>query len=310
MSNSKNILYLISLMLLMLTGCEADTSIAPFPNEGEEPVEVRLHATTVGAGVEVSRATALDGSSQIGMTGGTYQNLTLTYDNNTKALKRTDQGTIYYPLQTDTMYIYAYAPFKEEAYISDEDSVKVKSDWETSQDFDDYITDPIWANTTVTKNNPTGTLTFKHAMSKLQIYLVSEVEGKTYTNISLAIDFDRSQYGKMSMETGEISPAQTGDCSYEKSETTLTLNPKGSTNTPQLDFTILPGTVLKKVRVYFNGLNEDFVQEFTETNQFPAFEAGMINRIVINFRKIEEKASQVNVSLEDYEFENEDEIYI
>ena len=63
MSNSKNILYLISLMLLMLTGCEADTSWAPLPGEGEEPVEVRLHATTVGAGVEVSRATALDGLS-------------------------------------------------------------------------------------------------------------------------------------------------------------------------------------------------------------------------------------------------------
>ena len=35
---------------------------------------------------------------------------------------------------------------------------------------------------------------------------------------------------------------------------------------------------------------------------------GKINRIVIDFGKI--KAPQVNVSLEDYEFENEDEIYI
>ena len=298
----------------MLTGCEADTSWAPLPGEGEEPVEVRLYATTVGAGVEVSKASGdtipLPGNMwKIGMLGGTYQNLSLTYDKNSKALKRTDQGTIYYPLQTDTMYIYAYAPFNEKAYISDEDSVKVKSDWETSQDFDDYITDPIWAKTTVTKNNPTGTLTFKHAMSKLQIYLVSEEEGKTYTDISLVIDFDRSQYGKMSMETGVITPAQTGDCSYEKSETTLTLNPKGSTNTLHDEFTILPETKLKKITIDFEGLDKPYVQEFTE-DTFPAFVAGKVIPMYINLEKIEKEAFKVNASLENFIFENEDEIYI
>lgn len=315
MSNSKNILYLISLMLLMLTGCEADTSWAPLPEEGEEPVEVRLYATTVGAGVEVTRASGdtiplPENMWKIGMTGGTYQNIALNYDETTQALKRTDQGTIYYPLQTDTMHIYAYAPFKEEAYISDEDSVKVKSDWETSQDFDDYITDPIWAHTSVTKTNPTGTLTFKHAMSKLQIYLVSEVEGETYTKISLAIDFDRSQYGKMSMETGVITPAQTGDYSYEKSEASLILNPKGNTNTLHYEFTILPGTELKKITVDFEGLDRPYVLEFTEEDPFPTFVAGKVIPMYINLEKIKKEAFKVNVSLEDYEFENEDEIYI
>lgn len=315
MSNSKNILYLTSLMLLMLTGCEADTSIAPFPNEGEEPVEVRLHATTVGVGVEVTRASGdtiplPENMWQIGMTGGTYQNIALNYDETTQALKRTDQGTIYYPLQTDTMHIYAYAPFKEEAYISEEDAVKVKNSWETSQEFDDYITDPIWANTSVTRKKPTGTLTFKHVMSKLQIYLVSEVEGKTYDDISLVIDFDRSQYGKMSMETGEISPAQTGDSSYKQNEATLTLNPKGNTNTPHDDFTILPGTELKKITVDFKDLDRPYVLEFTEEAPFPAFVAGKVIPMYINLEKIEKEAFKVNASLENFMFENEDEIYI
>lgn len=315
MSNSKNILYLISLMLLMLTGCEADTSIAPFPNEGEEPVEVRLHATTVGVGVEVTRASGdtiplPENMRKIGMLGGTYQNLSLTYYNDTSALKRTDQGTIYYPLQTDTMHIYAYAPFNEKAYISDEDSVKVKSDWETSQDFDDYITDPIWAKTSVTKSNPTGTLTFKHVMSKLQIYLVSEEEGKTYTDISLMIDFDGSQYGKMSMETGEITPAQTGGWTYEKSEITLTLYPKGNTNRPHDEFTILPATELKKITINFEDWDRRYVLEFTEEAPFPAFVAGKVIPMYINLEKIEKEAFKVNASLENFIFENEDEIYI
>ena len=315
MSNSKNILYLISLMLLMLTGCEADTSWAPLPEEGEELVEVHLHATTVGAGVEVARANGetipLPQDTQVGMTGGTYQNIALNYDNSTTPNLSTANGSkIYYPLQTTSMNIYAYAPYSEEAYNDEENTVKVKSEWQEGDLWNGYITDPIRANTSVTKTNPTGILTFAHAMSRLQIYLVHD-QRKAYTNIKIEIDFDRSQYGIMSLETGVITSANLHDDTYKRYVDNQTLQPKKNTDTPQLDATILPGTVLKKVRVYFEGLNEDgFEQEFTETNRFPAFEAGKINRMIIDFGKIEEKASQVNVSLEDYEFENEDEIYI
>lgn len=314
MSNSKNILYLTSLMLLMLTGCEADTSIAPFPNEGEELVEVRLHATTVGAGVEVARANGetipLPEGTQVGMTGGTYQNIALDYNQTNQALERTDQGKIYYPLQTETMNIYAYAPYKEEAYNYEENTVLVRSEWQEGNLWSNYITAPIWAKTSVTKNQPTGTLTFAHAMSRLQIYLVHD-QGKEYTNIRIEIDVDRSQYGTMSLETGIITSENPHDDTYKRSVDDQTLQPKENTDIPQLDATILPGTVLKKVRVYFEGFSVDgFEQEFTETNPFPAFVAGKINRIVINFGKIEEKASQVNGSLENFIFENEDEIYI
>ena len=292
----------------MLTGCEADTSLAPLPGLGEEPVEVRLHATTIGAGLEVSRVTTLN--NQIGMTGGIYQNLPLNYDQTTTALNTTDQSKIYYPLQTDTMNIYAYAPYSEEAYNYEENTVLVKSTWQEGIAWNNYVADPIWAKTSVTKINPIGTLTFVHAMSRLQIHLVHD-QGKEYTNIRIEIDFDRSQYGKMSLETGVITSANPHDDTYKRYVDDQKLQPKEHTDTPQLDFTILPGTVLKKVRVYFDGLNEEgFEQEFTETNQFPAFVAGKINRIVINFGKIEGEASQVNGSLENFIFENEDEIYI
>ena len=232
MSNSKNILYLISLMLLMLTGCEADTSIAPFPNEGEEPVEVRLHATTVGAGVEVSRATALDGSSQIGMTGGTYQNLTLNYNTTTKALNTTDQSKIYYPLQTDIMNIYAYAPYSTEAYDEQDNTVLVRSLFdEQNTSRDHYITDPIWATTAVTKDQAvngvvSASLQFKHVMSRLQIFLVNDTGEKTYSKIDLAFVFDRLQYGKMSMQTGEVTTANTREETYKRRLENIALLPQ------------------------------------------------------------------------------------
>ena len=320
MSNSKNILYLISLMLLMLTGCEADTSWAPLPGEGEEPVEVRLHATTLGASVEVSRAsympTTLNGSTQIGMLGGTYQNLSLTYYNDTRALKRTDQGTIYYPLQTDTMHIYAYAPFKEEAYIYEEDSVLVKSDWETSQEFDDYIIDPIWAEAAVTKNNPTDTLTFKHTMSKLQIFLVDTTD-VTYTEHRVILTFDCPQYGKMSLKTGNIRADEATEERYEYGDSYsgyFNLNPY-DTNNPYYEHTIMPQSKLKHIFVSFKKANDDFIYQYNYPEKdsgqdatIMEFAPGKINRIVIDFGKI--KAPQVNASLENFMFEDEDEIYI
>ena len=319
MSNSKNILYLISLILLMLTGCEADTSWAPLPGEGEEPVEVRLHATTLGASVEVSRAsympTTLNGSTQIGMLGGTYQNLSLSYDGNTKAIKRTDRGTIYYPLQTDTMHIYAYAPFKEVAYISEEDSVLVKSDWETLVDSTNYITDPIWAKAAVTKKNPADTLTFKHAMSRLQICLMDTIDVR-YTEHRITLYFDRPQYGKMSMTTGMIKGYKLmEDKFYAYTDSLNEVHSLQSIIKPYYEHTIMPESELKRISVSFKKENNsiDYQYNYPEEGFITGetwikFEPGKTYKINIDFGKI--KAPQVNVSLEDYEFENEDEIYI
>jgi hypothetical protein len=259
--------------------------------------------------------TTLNGSTQIGMLGGTYQNLSLTYYNDTRALKRTDQGTIYYPLQTDTMHIYAYAPFKEEAYIYEEDSVLVKSDWETSQEFDDYIIDPIWAKAAVTKKNPTDTLTFKHAMSRLQICLMDTIDVK-YTEHRITLYFDRPQYGKMSMKTGVVKgdgPVQTY-CEYSDSlkNEDHTLD---STIEPMYEHTIMPESELKRISVSFKKENNsidyqyNYPEEGFKTDEtMIIFEPGKTYKININFGKI--KAPQVNASLENFIFENEDEIYI
>ena len=317
MSNSKNILYLISLMLLMLTGCEADTSWAPLPGEGEEPVEVRLHATTLGASVEVTRASGetipLPNGTQVGMLGGTYQNLRLNYDSNTNEFKRTDQGTIYYPLQTDTMHIYAYAPFKEAAYIYEEDSVLVKSDWETLVDSTTYITDPIWAEAAVTKNNPTDTLTFKHAMSRLQICLMDTIDVR-YTEHRITLYFDRPQYGKMSMKTGVVKgdgPVQTY-CEYSDSlkNEVHTLD---SNIEPKYEHTIMPGSVLKGILVSFKKENNsiDYQYNYPEEdsitgNTWIIFEPGKTYKININFGKIK-GGPGVNGEIENFVFEDENE---
>ena len=321
MSNSKNILYLISLMLLMLTGCEADTSWAPLPGEGEEPVEVRLHATTLGASVEVTRASGdtiqLPENTQVGMTGGTYQNLSLTYDDNTRALKRTDQDKIYYPLQTDTMHIYAYAPFKEEAYIYEEDSVLIRSDWETLQNSSSYITNPIWANASVTKDNPTDTLTFKHAMSRLQICLIDSVN-VNYKEHYIELILDRPQHGKMSMKTGKIKSNAKGEGNYYTyADSYKIIHELGeSTTDPYYTHTLIPGSEVKRISVRFTNENNDSIYEynypekdFITGRKWIDFQPGKTYKIVINFGKIT-GVPRINGLLEDFEFDNEDEIYI
>ena len=322
MSNSKNILYLISLMLLMLTGCEADTSIAPFPNEGEEPVEVRLHATTLGASVEVTRASGdtiplPENMWRIGMLGGTYQNLSLNYDNTqTPNLSTANGSTIYYPLQTATMNIYAYAPFSEEAYNKEDNTIWVRSLFdEDNSSRNYYITDPIWAGDTIAKQDAvngviSASLQFKHVMSRLEIYLVHNHE-KTYETIAIGIDFDRVQYGKMSMETGEITTANTRSETYKRYPENTTLQLFENTPIPQYDYTVLPGSVLQKIYIYFKDMNGDsdtYEYDFTaEGNKpFPVFVAGKTNRMIINLGKIEGE-SQVNGLLENFVFEDENE---
>ena len=301
MSNSKNILYLISLMLLMLTGCEADTSLAPFPNEGEEPIEVRLHATTFGANVEVSRASdetiPLPENTQVGMWGGNYQNLTLDYNTSTKALNTTDGSTIYYPLQTDEMHIYTYAPYSTEAYNTEDNTLWVRSlldELNTSRSH--YITDPIWAGDTITKDDAvngviSASLPFKHVMSRLQIFFVHD-SGKTYENIDFSIDFDRLQHGKMSMETGEITTASARSETYKIEMGSITLRSKVNTSTPQYDYTVFPGSVLQKIYIYYKDLDGNsgtYEYDFTAEGHtpFPAFEAGKINKIIINLGEID-----------------------
>ena len=309
----------------MLTGCEADTSIAPFPNEGEEPVEVRLHATTVGAGVEVTRAgyvpTALTNDTEIGMFGGILQNLKLVYDNNANPnLSTENQGKIYYPLQTDSINIYAYAPYNPQVY-NEEDSILVRSEWHEGTEWANYITDPIWANDTIFRREAVdgvidASLRFKHTMSKLQIFLVDTTD-VTYTEHRVILTFDCPQYGKMSLKTGNIRADEATEERYEYGDSYsgyFNLNPN-DTNNPYYEHTIMPQSKLKHIFVSFKKENDDFIYQYNYPEKdsgqdatIMEFAPGKINRIVIDFGKI--KAPQVNASLENFIFENEDEIYI
>lgn len=289
-------------MLLMLTGCEAETSLAPFPNEGEEPVEIRFHAISVGASVDVSRAnftpTTLTDGTQIGMWGGTHQNIPLTYNSN-QTPNLSTQNKIYYPLQTDEVHIYTYAPYSTEAYNTEDNTVWVRSLFdEENTSRSHYITDPIWAGDTITKNEAengviSASLPFKHVMSRLQIFFVHD-RGKTYENIDFSIDFDRVQYGKMSMETGEITTAYASSETYKRQMGSKTLESKENTSTPQYDYTVLPGSVLQKIYIYNikdeNGSSDHpYEYDFTAEGNtpFPAFEAGKINKMIINLGEID-----------------------
>lgn len=292
-------------MLLMLTGCEADTSIAPFPNEGEEPVEVRLHATTFGASVEVSRASdetiPLPENTQVGMWGGTYQNLALNYDPNTQALNTTDQSKIYYPLQTETMNICAYAPYSTEAYNEEDHTIWVRSGLDENSNRSHYITDPIWAKTSVTKEDAENnvidaSLKFQHAMSRLQIYLVhdedeKENEEKEYEVHLIKLAFDCPQCGKMSIETGYIESDKPTEENYEYS---LIYDRKHTLNETEENYythTILPGSVLKKIYVTFKTTNNSGVYQYdytTEGKEPPAFKTGETTKMIVNFAKIPE----------------------
>lgn len=310
-------------MLLMLTGCEADTSIAPFPNEGEELIEVRLHATTVGVGVEVTRAgyvpTALTNDTEIGMFGGILQNLKLVYKNNANPnLSTENQGKIYYPLQTDSINIYAYAPYNPQVY-NEEDSILVRSEWHEGTEWANYITDPIWANDTIFRREAVdgvidASLRFKHTMSKLQIFLVDTTD-VTYTEHRVILTFDCPQYGKMSLKTGNIRADEATEERYEYGDSLVNFRLDSDTNNPHYEHTIMPQSKLKHIFVSFKKADDDFIYQYSYPEKdsgqdatIMEFAPGKINRIVIDFGKI--KAPQVNASLENFIFENEDEIYI
>ena len=292
MSNSKNILYLISLILLMLTGCEADSSLAPFPNEGKEPVEIRFHAISVGASVDVSRAPyeekGFETDDQIGIWNEFYSNISLTYNNNPDAeynLSTTDNSTIYYPFQTNEMTVYAYAPYSDEAYNSNNNTVLVRSEWEEGSDYSHYITDPLWAKTTdITKDAPTANLEFTHQMARLKIKIVPQ-QGITYEKYKLILTFNCPQYGTMSLEDGKIRTVYslgTDTDAYNYEETYM-----GTSEMPtEYDHTILPGSGLKSISVRFTeekGKNYEYIGTFQTS---PSFENGKVTNMVIYLEKL------------------------
>ena len=293
MSNSKNILYLISLILLMLTGCEADSSFAPFPNEGEELVEVRFHAVTVGASVDVSRAenhvekNALANNDQIGIWNEFYPNVSLTYtEGNDPNLKTTNDEIIYYPLQTEQLKVYAYAPYSETATNLENNTVNVRSEWEDNVADEKYIKDPLWASSTISKTNRTAEFYFKHQMARLKIHL-NNININQLNSYEIMLVFDRKQRGTMNLENGNIEPSESnGEYKYYIKHKRI-LNEGIPT---EYDYTILPGTVLKEIDVQYSEVGS-FIKKYNfkdtgEVKKFQPFVSGNINNIYIDFAQI------------------------
>ena len=294
MNNSKNILYLICLMLLLLTGCEAEAPIAPLPNNGEEPVEVRFHAVTVGADVTVSRANYEEKASlvtgdEIGIWNELYNHIKLTYTANANPnLSTTNHETIYYPYHTEKLPVYAYAPYSETAFNTETGSISVKSEWVEDAAYNDYITDPIWAADTISKGD-TVNFKFTHQMARLKIEIKPE-EGVIYSNYTLTFTFDRAQHGEMSLTNGEIT-SSTENSDYNYTETYK--DPAGSNatgiNMPiNYDHTILPGSKLKTIKVQFaerSGIIT-YEQSYTDEQPFQEFVAGKYIQMYIDFKKI------------------------
>lgn len=293
MSNSKNILYLLSLVLLMLTGCEAEAPTALLPTKGEGPVEVRFHAINVGAGVTVSRANYSDVATslqenKIGIWNEFYDNISLTYtENTTPNLSTTNNEKIYYPYDTEELPIHAYAPYSETALQTETESVLVRSEWEEEDAYSHYITDPIWACDTITKEAPTAELGFKHQMARLKMDITPETR-VTYSSYTIELTFDRTQHGQMSLATGEITP--TGMDEGEDYTYTETYNSSVDNEMPiSYDHTILPGTKLKKITIQFVSDNETKNYEYTYTDDKPfnEFVAGIYIQMYIDFKAID-----------------------
>ena len=293
----------------MLTGCEAEAPTALLPTTGEGPVEVRFHAINVGAGVTVSRANYSDVATslqedKIGIWNEFYDNISLTYQSSTTENEKriytfspTNGGKIYYPYETEQLPVYAYAPYSNTA---ENDSVLVKSEWIEDVAYSDYITDPIWACDTITKENATANFGFKHQMARLKININTEI-GVTYSSYNINLTFDRTQHGKMSLTTGEIIPAkQTGEYSY-----TETYNSEDGEMPTSYDHTILSGTKLKKIAVTFTTDTATKIYEYTytEDNPFKDFVAGTYIQMHIDFKKIDSLNVTTNTSITGYERE-------
>lgn len=281
----------------MLTGCEAETPTALLPTTGEGPVEVRFHAINVGAGVTVSRANYNDietslQEAEIGIWNEFYDNTSLTYISSTTTngktiytFSPTNGGKIYYPYETEKLPIHAYAPYSETAFDAQTGAVNVKSEWVEEPAYSNYITDPIWACDTITKEAPTAKLGFKHQMARLKMDITPET-GVTYSSYTIELTLDRTQHGQMSLTTGDITPTEMDE--GEDYIYTETYHSEDGEMPTSYDHTILPGTKLKKIIIQFVSENETKNYEYTYTDDkpFKEFAARTCIQMYIDLGKI------------------------
>lgn len=312
MSKRINISYLFSIMLLLLAGCDKDSSLTPPPNR-EEPVEILLNAQVVRVSTSITRSdfqdeTSFNDGKQIGIFGlrsegasftdNPYLN-NLTFTNNAGEL--TGTGKIYFPSGKTTSYLYGYYPYTETAKLyksGDEISIPVRGGLSGTTDatWADAGTDPLHATATPTierasENSAQATpspvevtLSFRHKMAQLQIMV--NTEDADYRLQEIITTFSANQHGYMNIRNGEIISANSTE-----EVCTETFGNVGFANatTAQSIHSVLPGTnAIKKiqVKVKINGEADGAIYTAFDAEEEARninLTAGNITKVTINF---------------------------
>ena len=248
-----NLSILFGLALLMLTGCEQDTT-ATLPQPGEEPAEVLFSARI--AQVDISTRTNYTSkdnfvtNDKIGLFG--WKNTIIDenqYLGNIKLVSKdggssltADGQKIYFPVQTQTLQLCAYYPYSNTDVSGNH--VNIQSELEPPST---AITDPLWGQTSVTKPNTstpaTASFNMAHRMGRLKIYVYKDESVLTpYYLKSIKVEFYNQQIGSMNITNGKITRANNTGTSYTDDYTTELST--DATALPQYDHTILPAEAI------------------------------------------------------------------
>lgn len=328
MSKRVNILSLFSTMLLLLTGCEQETSLSPLlPAGGKEPVEIHLSARVAEVSTVVTRAGTDFSTTLTGSTVGLYglkgrgvsftdsiymDNRSLEYDNTNSSLT-SGTAKVYFPTGRDSALLYAYCPYTNDPIAlpgnATERCIRVKGGMSTtsSAEWTDAPKDPLYAfakSTIVRKKEgetgatPSGEakLEFFHRMARLQI-LVKTNAAEDYRLQAVHVTFASHQHGYMDLRTGEII---TADATPETCTETLTDPSLKNVPTPQLDYSALPGIqAVTKIRLTVKIGDAPEGEEYNvfDTEEGGAtidLESGATTKVTINFNP----GTQVTASLD------------
>lgn len=270
-----------SSLLILLVGCTSELPQAPDLDRGQEPGVPVSFTYAVETKQDIgSRApieyTFLPDGSQIGIyaLGGTmdennefiytntfnpwaennlqsdflnacYEALT---DNNIHRLKAKGKTGTFPKTENAALQFFAYYPYTEEVIFERElghpiaPKIPIKIDPEIDNTPDYLYTGPIVAEASA---NESTTLTFKHALSKLEIYITTENTSFTarkcpkVTKIEIGTNYP--QEGTLNIGTGNIQYNENSEYwDFQKETSSQNIYP-GNNDTPRCSFLFLPG---------------------------------------------------------------------
>lgn len=256
-----NILFYSGIILLLLTGCNNESSIAP--PLGEEAVEVRLSASVSSIEATVTRSiitgTELAERSEVGVFGltekeGSFSN---PYISNQKYLCAGTSGqlliqpndtVINYPPGQDKLYLFGYYPYTTHSTTDEYGNAFIPvTGTKDGEDVTDYLyTGCVTGSKSLAAaGNYQVSLPLKHALAILRLKIYTDTEeytdGSHPTLNSISFIPREAQEGRMDLRTGII----TSDNSDNRTSVTLdyTTEKPGiiAGNAPvQKDYLLLP----------------------------------------------------------------------